>query len=201
MTHESRPRRAWHWLAAALCIGLAVAPAPLAAQSAAGQGAAGQGAAGQSEAGQSEADQIRAGIETQQFEDWTLRCQPASETRPRACRMLQQAVSEDGGKPVLQFMVGRFGPEKILGAVIIVPLDVRLPPGLGIQVDQRPRHTYPFERCDPRSCQARAILDGGLLEDLKAGLKGPVRFRNATGQAVAVPISLKGFTAALRALP
>jgi invasion protein IalB len=186
MSNESRPRRAWHWLAAALCIGLAVAPAPLAAQSAAGQ---------------SEADQIRAGIETQKFEDWTLRCQPASKTRPRACRMLQEAVSQDGGKPVLQFMVGRFGPEKILGAVIIVPLDVRLPPGLGIQVDQRPRHTYPFERCDPRSCQARAILDGGLLEDLKAGLRGQVRFQNATGQAVAVPISLKGFTAALRALP
>ncbi len=191
MTHESRPRRAWHWLAAALCTGLAVAPAPLAAQSAAGQGGADQDGA----------DQDGAEIETQRFDDWTLRCQPASETRLRACRMLQQAVSRDGGKPLLQFMVGRFGPEKILGAVIIVPLGVRLPPGLGIQVDQRPLHSYPFERCDPRSCQARAILDGGLLEELKAGLRGQVTFQNATGQAVAVPISLKGFTAALRALP
>ncbi len=164
-----------------LCIGLAVAPAPLAAQS--------------------EADRGGAKIAPQRFEDWTLRCRPASETQPRVCRLLQQAVSQDGGGPLLQFMVGQFGPEKILGAVIVVPLGVRLPPGLGIQVDERPLHTYPFESCDPKSCQARVILDGDLLKDLKAGLIGQVKFQNAAGRVLAVPVSLKGFSAALRALP
>jgi invasion protein IalB len=186
MSNESRPRRAWPWLAAVLCAGLAAAPAPLAAQSAAGQGEAGGD---------------RAETETRQFEDWTLRRRPATAAQPRVCRMLQQAVSEDGGKPMLRFMVGRFGPEKILGAVIVVPIGVRLPPGLSLQVDERPLHGYPFERCDPRSCQARAILDGELLEELKAGLTGQVKFHNAAGQELAVPISLKGFSAALRALP
>ncbi len=164
-----------------LCTGVAAAPAPLAAQSAAGLDGA--------------------ETETQHFEDWTLRCRPASETQPRACRMHQQAVAQDGGKPVLQFMVGRFGPEKILGAVIFVPIGVRLPPGLGIQVDERPLHAYPFEICDPRTCQARAVLDGDLLNDLKAGLTGHVKFQNAAGQVLVVPVSLKGFSAALRALP
>ncbi len=181
MSNESRPRRAWPWLAAVLCAGLAAAPAPLAAQSTAGQDGA--------------------ETETRQFEDWTLRCRPATAAQPRVCRILQQALSPDGGKPMLQFMVGRFGPEKILGAVIVVPLGVRLPPGLSLQIDERPRHGYPFERCDPRSCQARAILDGELLEELKAGLTGQVKFHNAAGQELAVPISLKGFSAALRALP
>ncbi len=191
MAKESRLERASPWPAAVLCIGLATAPAPLAAQSEAGQSLVGQSVVGQD----------GAETETQQFEDWTLRCRPASETRPRVCRMLQLAVSQDGGKPMLQFMVGRFGPENILGAVIVVPLGVRLPPGLGIQVDERPLHTYPFERCDPRSCEARAVLDGELLTDLKAGLTGRVKFQNADGQELAIPISLKGFTAALRALP
>ncbi len=173
-------------LATVLSIGLAAAPAPLAAQSATDQNAA---------------DQDGAKTETEQFEDWALWCRPASETQPRTCRMHQQAVAQEDGKPVLKFLVGRFGPEKVLGAVISVPLGVRLPPGLGIQVDERPLRTYPFEICGPRSCQARAILEGDLLKDLKAGLTGHVKFQNAAGQVLVVPVSLKGFSAALRALP
>ncbi len=181
MSKDSTRKRARLWPAAVLCIGMAAAPAPLAAQG--------------------EAEQDSAETETEQFEDWTLWCRPASETQPRTCRMHQQAVAQDGGKPVLKFLVGRFGPEKVLGAVIFVPIGVRLPPGLGIQVDERPLHTYPFEICGPKRCQARAILEGDLLEDLKAGLIGYVKFQNAAGQVLIVPVSLKGFTAALRALP
>ena len=191
MPYESTPRRVGFWLAAVLCTGLAVAPAPLAAQSEAGQSEAGQGGAGQG----------GAETETQRFEDWTLRCRPGSETQPRACRMYQQLVAKGDSNLVVRFMVGRFGPEKILGAVIFVPIGVRLPPGLGIEVDERPLRAYPFEICNPKSCQARAILEGDLLKDLKAGLTGRVKFQNATGQVLIVPVSLKGFSAALRALP
>ncbi len=186
MPYQSNPKRTGLWLAAVLCSGLAAAPAPLAAQSAAAQ---------------SETDQGGAEVETQQFEDWTLRCRPASETQPRACRMHQQALAEDSGKPVLQFMVGRFGPGKVLGAVIYVPIGVRLPPGLGIQVDGRPLHTFSFEICDPKRCHAQAVLEGDLLKDLKAGLTGQVKFQDGAGQVLIVPVSLKGFSAALRALP
>ncbi len=59
---------------------------------------------------------------------------------------------------------------------------------------------YPFERCDPKSCQARAILDDELLKDLKAGLKGQVKFQSGAGQVLIATVSLKGFSAALRAL-
>ena len=83
MTNKSRPKRAWPWLAAVLCIGLATAPAPLAAQS-----EPSQSGAGQSGANQAGADQAGAETETQQFEDWTLRCRPASAAQPRTCRQL-----------------------------------------------------------------------------------------------------------------
>ncbi|MHA1151796.1 MAG: invasion associated locus B family protein [Alphaproteobacteria bacterium] len=181
MENDSRLKRASPWLIAVLCIGFAAAPTPLAAQS--------------------QADQDGVGIETQQFEDWILRCRPASDIQPRTCRMVQQVVAQDGGKPVLQFLIGRFGPEKVLGAVIIVPIGVRLPPGLSIVVDDRPLHTYSFERCDPKTCEARALLEGELLKDLKAGLTAQVKFQNAASQLMAVSISLKGFSAAMRALP
>ena len=102
---------------------------------------------------------------------------------------------------MLQVVAGRFGPEKVLGAVIFVPVGVRLPPGIRIQVDDRPQRVIPFEVCDSETCQARAILEGDLLEEFKAGMTGQVNFQNAAGRPRTVPISLKGFTAALRALP
>ncbi len=160
-----------------LCIGLAANPAPLAAQST--------------------ADQDAAEIDTQQFEDWTLRCRPASET----CVIQQNVIAEGSGKPVLQVLAGRYGPERVLGAVINVPVGVRLPPGLGIQVDERALRMFPFEICDSRSCEVRAVLDADLLQDFKAGLTGHVRVQNAGGQEMNVRFSLKGFSAALQALP
>ena len=181
MVNESRPKRAWPWLVVVLCIGLAATPTPLAAQSA--------------------ADQDSAETETQQFEDWTLRCRPALATQLRTCHISLQAFVRDSGKQVLQFRVGRFGPEKVLGAVIFVPVGVRLPPGLRIQIDERPPRVFAFEVCESAACQARAVLEGDLLDELKAGLTGQVKFQNAAGQVRSVPVSLKGFTAALRALP
>ena len=168
-------------MAAILGAGLAAAPAPLAAQT--------------------EAPQSGAEIETQKFEDWTLRCRRASETQPKICRIQQKLVAETSGKSVLQIVAGRFGPEKVLGAVIFVPNGVRLPPGLGIQVDERATRAYPFELCDPNCCQVRVLLEGDLLKNLKAGLAGYVRFQNGAGQELVVKVSLKGFSAALQALP
>ena len=179
MSKQSKLKRAGPWLAALLGVGLAAAPVPLAAQN--------------------EALQSGAEIETQQFEDWTLRCRPASETQLRNCVIEQNVVAE--GKPVLQVMAGRYGPEKVLGAVINVPISVRLPPGLGIQVDERALRMFPFEICYSRSCEVRAVLDADLLQDFKAGLTGHVKVQNAGGQEMIVRFSLKGFSAALQALP
>ncbi len=181
MANESRPRRAWLWLVAVLCIGLAATPTPLAAQSA--------------------ADQDSAETETQQFEDWTLRCRPALATQLRTCHISLQAFARDSGKQVLQFRVGRFGPEKALGAVVFVPNGVRLPPGLGIQIDEQTIRAYSFVLCDPESCHVRIGLEADLLRDLKAGLAGNVRFQDATGRELVVRFSLMGFSAALQALP
>ena len=85
--------------------------------------------------------------------------------------------------------------------MIFVPIGVCLPPGLGIKVDEPPLHSYPFEICTSKSFQTRAVLEGDLLKDFKAGLTGYVKFQDANGQVLGIPISLKGFSAALRALP
>ena len=167
-------------LAAALGLAMADAAAPASAQS---------------EAPQNQTTEDR------RIEDWVLRCLPAAESQPQACRMVQSAVASEGGQRLLQVAVGRFGPERLLGAVISVPIGVRLPPGIDLRVDDRKPWNFPFERCSPNSCQVRAVLHEELLQSLKAGLVGRVTFQDAAGQPITVDFSLKGFTAALRELP
>lgn len=184
MPQESNLTRTRLRLVAALGLALAVTPTPLAAQSVPAQTAP-------AEDGEAE---------TRQFEDWTLRCLKKTETQDRTCRISQNVVSDKTGEPVLFFVVGRFGAERILGAIISVPIGVRLPPGLALQVDDRPPWTFPFERCNPVRCQIRGVLEKKLIHDLKAGMVGHVRFQDGSGQTANINVSLKGFTAALRAL-
>ncbi len=115
--------------------------------------------------------------------------------------MLQKIVTTDNGQQVLQVVIGRFGTERFLGAVILVPIGVRLPPGIGLQVDDRKPRNFPFERCSPARCQAHVMLEEDLLKSLKAGLTGTVTFQDGAGRAMTVDFSLKGFTAALKDIP
>ncbi len=135
------------------------------------------------------------------IEDWTLRCLPATESQPRTCYMVQGAVAREGGQRLLQVAVGRFGTERLLGAIISVPIGVRLPPGISLWVDDRKPWKFPFERCTPGSCQVHTVLHEELLQSLKTGLVGRVTFQDAAGQPITVDFSLKGFTAALSELP
>ncbi len=135
------------------------------------------------------------------IEDWTLRCLPATESQPRTCYMVQGAVAREGGQRLLQVAVGRFGTERLLGAIISVPIGVRLPPGISLWADDRKPWEFPFERCTPGSCQVHTVLHEELLQSLKTGLVGRVTFQDAAGQPITVDFSLKGFTAALSELP
>ncbi len=115
--------------------------------------------------------------------------------------MVQKIVTAEGGQQVLQVVIGRFGTERTLGAVILVPIGVRLPPGIGLQVDDRKARNIFFERCSPARCQAHVVLDEKMLKNFKAGLVGHVTFQDSAGRTMTVDFSLKGFTAALKDIP
>ncbi len=74
-------------------------------------------------------------------------------------------------------------------------------PSLHLSPVGRKPWKFSFERCDPASCQVRALLHEELLQSLKTGLVGRVTFQDADGQPITVDFSLKGFTAALSELP
>lgn len=135
------------------------------------------------------------------FQDWALRCQknpqnPAIEV----CFIAHAAIDSGTQKPVMQMEVARVGEEKVPLAVITVPLRVRLPAGIRLQIDAGQPMTIPYELCDPEGCKARFKLDEPILGSFKKGTGGKIAVLWPPAKEIEIPFSLKGFTAAFAAL-
>jgi len=141
------------------------------------------------------------GPDVERFKDWSLQCTQAQADKPSSCFLIHDVFPAEGNVRILQMVVGRFGQDNVLGALFFVPLGIRLPTGLTVQIDQNEPLRLPLERCTTKGCQAQIALADPLLAKFKAGSGGEVTFEDATGRPVAVPFSLQGFTAGLTKLP
>jgi invasion protein IalB len=134
--------------------------------------------------------------EIERIKDWSLQCTQPQADKPRSCFLIHDVYPNEENVRILQMVVGRFGAENLLGALFFVPLGIRLPPGLTLQIDKNEPIHLPIERCTSKGCQTQIALAEPFLTTFKAGNGGEVTFEDATGRAVAVPFSLQGFTAA-----
>lgn len=136
----------------------------------------------------------------QEFKDWRLRCEAATEQRPEFCEMRQQIVDQDGDR-VLLAAVGRLPNTDTPGLLFILPLGISLPPGAFLKIDQGEGQRVPVERCVQQGCRIELLLSNALLSQLKAGTRATLSFHVYDGQGqrprIDVPISLLGFSAAL----
>lgn len=139
--------------------------------------------------------------EIERIQDWALQCTKAQTDKPRTCFLIHDVFRAENNQRILQVVVGHFGADNVLGALFFVPLGIRLPPGLVLKIDQNEAQKLPLERCTTKGCQAQVLLADPLLSSFKAGNGGEITFEDATGQAVGVTFSLKGFTAGLGKLP
>jgi invasion protein IalB len=146
-------------------------------------------------------DPAQKGPDIERIKDWSFQCTQPQADKPRSCFAIHDVFPNEGNVRILQMVVGRFGEENLLGALFFVPLGIRLPPGLTVQIDKNEPIRLQIERCTSKGCQAQIALAEPFLSLMKAGSGGEVTFEDATGRLVAVPFSLQGFTAALAKLP
>ena len=123
-----------------------------------------------------------------------------SATAGPSCVAEHLALNAENKKPVPLIRAHYGTPDKTPVAVITVPLRVRLPPGLRIQVDNGPAVTLPFQICVPDGCVAQLKLEPDILAAFKKGIGGSIMVQVASGKEVATPFSLRGFTAGLSAV-
>lgn len=135
----------------------------------------------------------------QTYGDWGVQC---PENNNGKCFLLQQVHNKENNQPVLQARVGKIteqGQEKVR-LMLIGPLGVMLPPGVAVQVDENEGHRVPFLQCTQMGCQTLITLSDKDIAELKAGTTMKVGMTPPNGQLTVIPVSLKGFTAAMDAL-
>lgn len=137
----------------------------------------------------------------QTFGDWSVQCPPEGQAQAQGCFIAQQ-VNNAQGKPVLQARVGKATQDgqQHIRLMLVGPLGVMLPQGVAVQVDQNEGHRVPFLQCSQMGCQTLITLTDKDIEQLKAGTTMKVGMVPPNGEMQVIPVSLKGFTAAIDAL-
>jgi invasion protein IalB len=133
----------------------------------------------------------------EQVQDWVVRCLEAQTNQPKRCEMVQVLSDRNSQREVLVMVVGYVDQKSQPQAVFVLPLGILLPQGLTLKVDQGAPKTIGFRHCEPQGCIAPWQMTEVELNALRAGTTLTVSVSDHGGKPVDLPISLKGFTAAL----
>ena len=136
----------------------------------------------------------------QAFNDWKALC-PGKETGDQvSCHIFQNLVAKDGKTRILHIAIGYVKGKKEPAAIITLPLGISLAPGIGLRVDDDQSVRFPFHACFNSGCQAGFPVNDALMDKFKKGSKLFIRVYDLSNQPADIPVSLKGFTAAIEAL-
>ena len=128
---------------------------------------------------------------------WHVRCNDSGSGM--RCRASQTIALRKSRKRLLAVRVTR--PSDAKAAMMMhLPHGLFLPAGVSWQVDDAARGELTVQTCDKRGCYAGMALSAQRLEALKRGARLTLSFQNLEKRTVRVPVSLKGFTAAIAKL-
>mgnify|MGYP000347114168 CR=1 FL=1 len=133
-------------------------------------------------------------------QNWVVRCQPAPEEAFGAsefCEMYQQVSEQETEQTVLEVVIGYPQDAGQPIALFNLPLGMRLPPGVQMQVDDNEPIQFPVQLCLGSGCRADIELGEGLLGQMRAGAEAVLTILDPQGRNVEIPMSLLGFSAAL----
>lgn len=133
------------------------------------------------------------------FGSWTYECEQEDPEADEECFISQNLVLRESGERVLRATVG-YNEQDLLIGVITLPLGISLPPGAMLQVDDNEPVSILILSCTLAGCQAGYRFTDDIIASFKKGTSAKVTFYDLNRAPVTIPLSLKGFTAALRAL-
>lgn len=135
--------------------------------------------------------------------DWELRCIKAPEGTKDPCQ-LYQLLEDQQGNSVAEINLFSLPKDDKLaaGATIVTPLQTLLTKNVLLSVDGGKAKVYPFTFCTTIGCFSRVGFTSGDVAAFKGGnaAKIVVVPAQAPDQTVELTMSLKGFTAGLKAV-
>ena len=151
----------------------------------------------------------------QKFDDWYYRCidgKAADGSALTSCEVAQIATVKQGDQDVnvLTLAVAkapaasdRKATKQAAAELVLttlVPLNMYLPAGLGIDVADKPVVQLAYRNCNQAGCWAQQKLDAKMVSALSKAADGTGHVQMMNGQKVNIKFSLKGLSAALDAL-
>ena len=158
---------------AALAPGLAVAPAPAAAQ----------------------------GAVTGKYGDWEMRCETPPGASRQQCALIQSVTADDKPNVNLVVIVLKTADGKSRLLRVIAPLGVLLPAGLGLKIDNADVGRAGFVRCLPSGCVAEVTMEDKLIDQLSTGKQATFIIFETPEQGIGIPLTLNGFKDGFAKLP
>lgn len=152
------------------------------------------------------------------YGDWVLRCvllqaEPnatgagkTGRALDKSCEIIQAVQVQGQQQPIAQFAIGRLPKADNLTMTAVVPVNVSLPGMVHVSGNgktgaaEKGRVDLAWKACFPGGCVANAPLDKTSLAALLAEAQGQLRFNDAAGSTVAIPVSWKGIKQAVNAL-
>lgn len=154
-------------------------------------------------------------VTTATFGDWLLRCvrqpAPAGEAAQKndrvtaqICEVVQTVKVQGQTQPIAQLAIGRLPNSEDLILTAVLPVNISLPGQVGVIVDPKAPAEgaiiLEWKRCAGGSCFADTRPTDSSLRPLRAGEAGQIRFADAAGRIISVPVSWRGLDQALAAL-
>jgi invasion protein IalB len=129
--------------------------------------------------------------------DWSKICTSGENS---ICQIVQSANQNESGQLIFQTAVGYADDNDKPILYLTGPLGIFLPRGIGITIDDAPIRAAVVQRCDNKGCLAVLPMEQDLIKEMEKGKTAKVIFATSMTQNVSLPLSLKGFKRAFRAL-
>jgi invasion protein IalB len=145
-------------------------------------------------------------ILSERFDDWFYRCVESEEGEKKTtrCEVVQIAQTKQGEQTVnlltLSLSEGSENKKKNTVLTVLAPLNVYLPAGVALSVDEGKAVTLTYRNCNNAGCWLQHLVTDKFLGELKGGQSGFAKFRLINGQNLNIKFSLKGLPAALKSL-
>ena len=133
--------------------------------------------------------------------DWELRCDTPPGAQNEQCVIMQYVTAEDRENVGLTVIVLKTADKQARILLVLAPLGVLLPRGLGLRIDEADLGSASFIRCLPNGCVAEVIMDDNLVAQLSSGEQATFIIFQTPEEGIGIPISLNGFGPGFDTLP
>ncbi len=132
--------------------------------------------------------------------EWVVTCTPGSDPEKTTCQMEQVLFVAETGQPLVSAVIRPHAEEQRMAMLLWLPHGLYFPHGLSIAIDRGEAMTVAIQTSDQKGAYAALPLTDELVSGMKLGKTLNIAMRFVDGRDEVVPLTLKGFAAALEKL-